>query len=310
MSTSTETGVESVEAFRQRAREWIPANLARSTDVVAEDDGGGPRDEAEWLHDRELQKKLYAGGFAGICYPKEYGGLGLTPAHQRAFNQEVAGYEMPMLLNTPTFTICCPTILDMGSEEQKREHLSAAIRGERVFVQFLSEPTSGSDLAGATTRATRDGDVLLVSGSKIWSSGAYAADYALCMTRADWDAPKQRGLTMLIMKVHQPGVQIHRIKQVNGSDEFCQEFFENVEVPVANVVGEINGGWAVATRQLFHERNAVGGGSPYFSGSVTTERRGGVPVDELIDIVRSSGRDKDMRVRELLAEFHSLGKIH
>ncbi len=310
MSTSTETGVESVEAFRQRAREWIPANLARSTDVVAEDDGGGPRDEAEWLHDRELQKKLYAGGFAGICYPKEYGGLGLTPAHQRAFNQEVAGYEMPMLLNTPTFTICCPTILDMGSEEQKREHLSAAIRGERVFVQFLSEPTSGSDLAGATTRATRDGDVLLVSGSKIWSSGAYAADYALCLTRTDWDAPKHRGLTMLIMKVHQPGVQIHRIKQVNGSDEFCQEFFDNVEVPVANVVGEINGGWAVATRQLFHERNAVGGGSPYFSGSVTTERRGGVPVDELIDIVRSSGRDKDMRVRELLAEFHSLGKIH
>jgi alkylation response protein AidB-like acyl-CoA dehydrogenase len=307
MSISTE--VESVEAFRQRAREWIPANLARSADIAQSDEGGGRRDDAEWLRARELQKKLYAGGFAGICYPKEYGGLGLTPAHQRAFNDEVAGYEMPMVLNTPTFTICCPTILDMGNEEQKREHLAAAIRGDRVFVQFLSEPTAGSDLAGATTRATRDGDVFVVNGSKIWSSGAYAADYALCLTRTDWDAPKHRGLTMLIMKVHQPGVQIHRIKQVNGSDEFCQEFFDDVEVPVSNVVGEINGGWSVATRQLFHERNAVGGGSHYFSGSAATERPGS-RVEELVDLVRRTGRGDDVRVRELLAEFHSLDKIH
>jgi alkylation response protein AidB-like acyl-CoA dehydrogenase len=301
------TSTESVEAFRQRAREWIPANLARTADGA--DTGGGQRDEAEWVRARELQKKVYDGGFAGICYPKEYGGLGLTPAHQRAFNEEVVGYEMPMLLNTPSLTICCPTILDMGSEEQKREHLAMAIRGERVFAQFLSEPTSGSDLAGATTRATRDGDVFMVNGSKIWSSGAYAADYALCLTRTDWDAPKHRGLTMMIMKIHQPGVQINRIRQVTGSDEFCQEFFDDVEVPLSNVLGEINGGWAVATRQLFHERNAVGGGSQYSSGWALEEDRGST-LGELIEVARSSGRHDDVQIRELLAEFHALDKIH
>lgn len=308
--TGSDSGLESVESFRQRAREWVPTHLAidsAKAGAVDVESGDNP-DEAEWINARRIQAKLYEGGFAGICYPKEYGGLGLTPAHQRAFNEEVAGYEMPMLLNTPTFTICGATILDMGNEEQKREHLTAAIKGEEVFVQFLSEPTSGSDLAGASTRATRDGDVFMLSGSKIWSSGAYAADYALCLARTDWDAPKHRGLTMFLMKVHQPGVQIHRIRQVNGSDEFCQEFFDDVEIPVSAVVGEINGGWAVASRQLFHERNAVGGGSPYSSGAVDSGRRG-ASTDALIDLVRRTGQADDVSARELVAEFHSLGKI-
>jgi alkylation response protein AidB-like acyl-CoA dehydrogenase len=298
---------ESVESFRQRAREWIAGNLAPVSDEPGRH-GAGTRDEAEWLRARKLQARLHAGGFAGICYPRQYGGLGLTPAHQRAFNEEVAGYEMPTLLNIPTFTICCPTILDMGSEEQKREHLAAAIRGDEVLVQFLSEPASGSDLAGVTTRATRDGDVFILNGSKIWSSGAYAADYALCLARTDWDAPKHRGLTMFLLKVCQPGIQIHRIRQVDGNDEFCQEFFDDVEVPLSAVVGEINGGWAVATRQLFHERNAVGSGSPYFSGPAVPSRRRSA-TEDLIDLVRRTGRAGDVCVRELVAEFHALGTI-
>src|SRR6202012_6075089 len=188
--------------------------------------------------------------------------------------------EMPLLLNVPTFTICGPTILDMGSEEQKREHLAAASRGAEVFVQFLSEPSGGSALAGATMRATRDGDVFILNGSKIWSSGAYAADYALCLARTDWDEPKHRGRSMFLVKVAQPGIEIRRIKQVNGNQEFCEEFFDDVEVPASAVVGEINGGWAVASRQLFHERNAVGGGSHFSSGASATERRGS-PVAKL-----------------------------
>lgn len=309
--TATASETESVESFRQRAREWIRANLTPISELP-EASAEGLDDEAdlaEWEHARDLQKKLYAGGFAGICFPKEYGGLGLTPAHQRAFNEEATGYEMPLQLNTPTFTICGATILDMGSEEQKREHLAAAIRGEEVFVQFLSEPSGGSDLAGAQTRATRDGDVFLLSGSKIWSSGAYAADYALCLARTDWDAPKHRGLTMFLLKIKQPGITIHRIRQVNGSNEFCQEFFDDVEVPLSAVVGEINGGWAVASRQLFHERNAVGGGSPYASGSQIAARRES-PIEDLIGLVRRIGRADDPAARELIGEFHSLGKIH
>jgi alkylation response protein AidB-like acyl-CoA dehydrogenase len=310
-STTTASHLESVESFSRRAREWIAENLAPASNATDQgpEAGEGDRDEAEWMQARKLQARLHAGGFAGICYPKEYGGLGLTPAHQRAFNEEVTGYEMPIPLNVPTFTICCPTILDMGSEEQKREHLAAAIRGDEVLAQFLSEPTSGSDLAGATTRATRDGDVFILNGSKIWSSGAYAADYALCLARTDWDAPKHRGLTMFLLKIRQSGVQIHRIKQVNGSTEFCQEFFDDVEVPLSAVVGEINGGWAVASRQLFHERNAVGGGSQYFSGPAVHSRRKS-PTGDLIDLVRRTGQAGDARARELVAEFHALDKIH
>src|SRR5260221_4857647 len=308
---STDRALESVESFRRRHREWIAGNLAPISDAAdpGSADAADDRDEAEWLHARRLEARLHAGGFAGICYPREYGGLGLTPAHQRAFNEEVAGYQMPVLLNTPTFTICGPTILDMGSEEQKREHLAAAIRGDEVLVQFLSEPAGGSDLAGATTRATRDGDVFIVSGSKIWSSAAYAADYALCLARTDWEVPKHRGLTMFLLKVAQPGVQIRRIRQVDGSSEFCQEFFDDVEVPLSAVVGEVNGGWAVALRQLFHERVAVGGGSPYYSGPADTVRQDS-PVEDLIGLLRRAGRAADPCARELVAGFHALGRVH
>src|SRR5258708_8273702 len=169
MSISAGGDVESVESFRHGARAWIAGNLTRLPEVTeaGAEDGPGRRDEAGWLHARRLQARLHAGGFAGICYPGEYGGLGLTLAHQRAFNQEVAGYETPALLNTPTFTICAPTILDMGSEEQKRGHLPAAIRGEEVFVQFLSEPAGGSDLAGVTTPGPPDGEACTPSGSTL-----------------------------------------------------------------------------------------------------------------------------------------------
>jgi alkylation response protein AidB-like acyl-CoA dehydrogenase len=299
--------IADVESFRLRAREWLAAHMPR----LAPGDSGtleGGIDDDRWPRARELQRLLWEGGFAGICYPREYGGLGLTLEHQRAFNEECAGYEMPLVLNTPTFSICAPVVLDMGNEEQKRQHLPAVIRGDEVMVQFLSEPRGGSDLAGLTTRATRDGDVFILNGSKIWSSGAYAADWALCLARTDWEAPKHRGLTMFLLKVHQPGVDIKRIKQVDGNNEFCQEFFDDVVVPAANVVGEVNGGWAVASRQLFHERNAVGGGSPYVSGGGGPPRRA-PRTGTLIDMARDVGQADDPRVRELVAEAHTISRV-
>jgi alkylation response protein AidB-like acyl-CoA dehydrogenase len=303
--------IEDVTSFRLRAREWIAANLPR----LPEGGNGTPPigrhvDDAAWLRARELQRLLWDGGFAGICFPRSCGGLGLTPTHQRAFTEEAAGYEMPLLLNIPTFSICAPVILDMGTEEQQREHLPSVLRGDEILVQFLSEPRGGSDLAGVTTRAVRDGDVFIVSGAKIWSSGAYAADYATCLVRTDWEAPKHRGLTMLLMKVHQPGVTIRRIRQLDGNEEFCEEFLDDVEVPVANVIGEVNGGWAVASRQLFHERNAVGGGSPYVSGGSRAVQSGRTaPVSGLKDLVRRTGQSADPRARELVAESHLLSRV-
>jgi alkylation response protein AidB-like acyl-CoA dehydrogenase len=308
-ATAVGTDLEDVESFRLRARAWLAENMPRLPDgETVSLEAMMQRGDEIWPRARELQRLLFDGGFAGICYPREYGGLGLTPAHQRAFNSECAGYQMPLVLNTPTFSICAPTVLDMGNEEQKRQHLPAVIRGDEIMVQFLSEPRGGSDLAGVTTRATRDGDVFILSGSKIWSSGAYAADWALCLTRTDWEAPKHRGMTMFLLKVHQPGIEIKRIKQINGNNEFCQEFFDDVVVPASNVVGEVNGGWAVASRQLFHERNAVGGGSPYVSGGVGPPRRG-PGTHALIDMVRATGQSDDIYVRELVAEAHAISRI-
>jgi len=125
----------------------------------------------------------------------------------------------------------------------------------------------GSDLAGLVTRATRDGDVFVLNGSKIWSSGAHRSDYALCLARTDPHATKHRGLTCFIVKIHQPGIEVRQIRMVNGSNEFCQEFFDDVAIPASDVVGQVNDGWTVASRLLYHERDAVGGGSPYSSGS-------------------------------------------
>ena len=174
---------------------------------------------------------------------------------------------MPLILNVPTFTICAATILDMGSEDQKREHISAAIRGDEVLVQLLCEPSGGSDLAGVITRADRVGDKWVVNGAKTWSTSAFAADYGLLLARTDWTVPKHEGLTMFLVPLNAPGITMRRIKQVNGSEEFCEEFFDGLELGDDAVVGEVNKGWDVASRQLFHERRAVGGGSEFASGT-------------------------------------------
>ena len=191
---------------------------------------------------------------------------------------------MPFSLNVPTLGILAATLVDFGTHEQKLRHLPAILKGEELWVQFLSEPSGGSDLAGVLTRAERDGDVYILNGSKIWSSGAAESDYAMCLARTNWDVPKHRGLTMFIMKIHQPGVQVEQIRQVDGSLEFCQEFFDDVPIPAADVIGEVDDGWTVATRLLVHERNAVGGGSPYLSGRAGSHEAGGGD-DRLAELV-------------------------
>ena len=147
---------------------------------------------------------------------------------------------MPIILNTPTFTICAATILDTGSEEQKQQHISAALRGDEVLVQLLSEPSGGSDLAGVITRADRMGDKWVINGAKTWSTSAFAADYGLMLARTDWDVPKHEGLTMFLVPIDSPGITLRRIKQVNGSVEFCEEFFDGLELGDDAVVGEVN----------------------------------------------------------------------
>ena len=295
---------EPVEAFRLRARAWLADNMPASREGLARRGETG-----RWQEERELQARLWEGGFAGICFPAEYGGLGLTPAHQRAFTEESHPYDMPYAFNVPTLGILAATLVDFGTHEQKARHLPAILQGKEVWVQFLSEPSGGSDLAGCLTRADRDGDVFVLSGSKIWSSGAVDADYAMCLARTNWDVPKHRGLTMFIMRIHQPGVTVEQIRQVDGSMEFCQEFFDDVPIPASDVVGEVDDGWAVATRLLVHERLAVGGGSPYTSGR-SGGHDSGSEDDGLVEVVRGQGRAGDPVARQLVAEAHVRRLVH
>jgi alkylation response protein AidB-like acyl-CoA dehydrogenase len=292
-TTSARTS-ESVAAFAERARTWLADTIPRidPTNPPYADRG----DEASWQHVRELQRRLYDGGFAGICFPTEYGGLGLDIEYQKAFDADSACYEMPLILNTPTFTICCATILDTGSEDQKRQHISAALRGDEVLVQLLSEPSGGSDLAGVITRAERRGDTWVINGAKTWSTGAFAADYGLLLARTNWDVPKHEGLTMFLVSMASPGITLRRIKQVNGSTEFCEEFFDDLELSNDAVVGEVDKGWEVASRQLYHERRAVGGGSEFASGSGAENNQEQAP--DYHAMVRAAGLADNERVRE------------
>ncbi len=290
--------MESVDGFRLRARRWLADNMPPLPDELPPRGHEGRRDI-----ERALQRRLFDGGFAGICFPAEYGGLGLTIEHQRAFTQESLPYDMPSSLNIPTLGILAATLVDFGSHEQKLRHLPAILKGEELWVQFLSEPSGGSDLAGCLTRADRDGDVFIMNGSKIWSSGAAESDYALCLARTNWDVPKHRGLTMFIVKIHQPGIQVEQIRQVDGSMEFCQEFFDDVVIPASDVVGEVDDGWTVANRLLVHERNAVGGGSQYTSGR-NDGHTSSTEENPYVDFVRAAGGADDPHLRQLVGEAH------
>jgi alkylation response protein AidB-like acyl-CoA dehydrogenase len=293
-SARTETA-ESVDEFATRARAWLADNmpLVDPANPPAADRGK----EEPWLRARELQRKLHDGGFAGICFPREYGGLGLPYEYQKAFDNESRDYEMPVILNTPTFTICGATLLDTGTEVQKRQRIPAFLRGDEILVQLLSEPSGGSDLAGVITRADRRGDKWIVNGAKTWSTSAFAADYGLLLARTNWEVPKHEGLTMFLVPINSPGITMRRIKQVDGGDEFCEEFFDNLELGDDAVVGAVNDGWAVASRQMYHERRAVGGGSEFASG-IGAEGETDQPPD-YVGLLEATGQTDSERAREM-----------
>jgi alkylation response protein AidB-like acyl-CoA dehydrogenase len=248
------TGTETVATFRGRAEQWIKANLPSYDEP-----------EADW---KELQRRMFDGGFAGIAFPEEYGGAGLTLEHHKAFYDAAHARQRQVPRNLMvSVAMLGPTLLDHGSHQAKLRFLPPLLRADEEWIQLLSEPRGGSDMAGATTRLTRDGDTYVLNGAKMWSTSAYRADYGLCLCRSDWDAPKHRGLSMVAVPLKgTPGVTIEQTRTAAGLlGEFCQEFFDDVVLPTGNLIGEENKGWAVAQTLLFHERNAVGGvGYGYF----------------------------------------------
>ncbi|MDE2302040.1 MAG: acyl-CoA dehydrogenase family protein [Sphingomonadales bacterium] len=297
-----------VEEFRAAARAWIKANLGpiQPWDIDQE-----CADDAEELvavaRDRALQRRIHDGGFAGICFPREYGGLGLSPAHQRAFNEELVGHEFPSRFAVPTFSPCAAVLLEYGSPEQKARHIPAILKGDEVWVQMLSEPGGGSDVAGATTSAVRAGDCgdddWIINGSKVWTSRAWWADWGLCLARTNWNLPKHQGLTVFLLKLQQPGVEIHRIERLTGETEACQEFMTDVRIPDSLRMGEVDGGWTIGTRWMFHER--MGSNSPYVTRPVGLSGAAAEGPGPLA-IARRAGRLDDPAALELVGEARAL----
>ncbi len=296
--------VEHLDQFRLRARSYIRAHFRHVGRIeIAMRNVPDEVELADVAEDRRLQRLLWDGGFAGICVPKAYGGRGLTPAHQVALNEELAGYQYPRKLQSPTMSPCLGVLLDFGTEEQKLRHIPAMLTGDEIWMQFLSEPGGGSDTAGARTSAVRDGDEWLLSGSKIWTTGAWWSDWGLCLARTNWDAPKHRGLTVFILPITREGIEMHRIEMLDGNREFCQEFLTDVRVPDSDRVGEVNDGWTVGTRWMFHERMLYN--SPYVTlPSGTTQGRVGGSV--MWEIARDAGRLEDPIAQSLVGEAEML----
>jgi alkylation response protein AidB-like acyl-CoA dehydrogenase len=288
---------ETVDEFAFRARAWLATHMPRLTSEPVHE-----RRDDIWDRQRELQRMLWDGGFAGICVPRDYAGLGLSIEHQRAFTEESLPYELPFYLSTPTFSILLATMLDFGTHEQKLRFVPGILRGDHIWVQFLSEPSGGSDLAASLTRADRRDDGWVLNGSKIWSSGAEAADYAMCLARTNWDVPKHQGLSVFIVPLDAPGVTIEPITQVNGNHTFCQEFFDDVALPGDAVVGAIDDGWTVATALLAHEREGVGGSSNYVSGRNILAPGSTLATNPTAVLARTLGVDDDPVVRQLIGE--------
>ena len=301
------SGDEDLESFRQRARAFVRANLRPVSSTAFVDPLRNDRTDEEELaavaRDREVQRMLFDADLAGICFPREYGGQGLTPAHQSVLNVELAGYEFPARLQAPTLSPCAAVLLDFGTAEQKQRHIPAILKGEEIWMQFLSEPSGGSDVAGALTTAVRDGEEWVLNGSKIWTTGAWWSDWGLCLARTNWEVPKHRGLTVFMLPIRQRGLDVHRIEMLNGSREFCQEFLTDVVVPDTDRIGEIDDGWTVGTRWMFHERMLTN--SPLVTVPVGEAHKGD-GASFVNRVAREASRLSDPSVRDLVGEAHML----
>ena len=246
------------QEFRNEFRAWLDTN------VPAEWTGGGSTGSEDndayirYLHD--WQRKLYVGGWAGISWPKEYGGRGATLMEQSIFQAELARANAPQLIGTIGLSLVGPTIIAMGTEEQKSGYLSKILSGEEIWCQGFSEPNAGSDLAAVGTKAARDGDDFIVNGQKIWTSFAQMADWCLLLVRTDSDAPKHKGITCLLTDMHSEGISVRPLRQMSGDSGFNEVFFSNVRVPAAQILGEVNKGWTTGITALMNERANLGAG--------------------------------------------------
>ncbi len=293
--------------LRIEARAFLDANAEQRAEEKFEwgkgsdhvgvlDEKTPEQEQAEITTAKAWKATEFDAGFGWITGPEEYGGRALTSAHERAYREVAADYATP---NQTMFGIglgmVAPTILAHGLPEVRERYLQSMYRGDLVGCQLFSEPVAGSDLAGIQTKAERDGDEWILTGQKVWTSGAHYSDIGEIITRTSPDKPKHKGLTMFLVDMHAPGVDIRPLRQMTGGASFNEVFFEEVRVPADHMLGDLDEGWTVALTTLMNERAAIGGGGAGI---------GTVSFTRFREMVRHYGLDDNPIVRQRLADIY------
>jgi alkylation response protein AidB-like acyl-CoA dehydrogenase len=307
--------METVEHLMGNARAFLDAHASPgdsagrpfvwgegSDDVSLIEEREPDRDRVDLAAAQAWARRRFDAGFGWLDGPVAYGGRGLTPLHKQAYRALESQYRIP---DQSYFTIglgmVAPTLLAHGGEEVKRAYLAPLYRGDMVACQLFSEPGAGSDLAGVSTRAVRDGDEWVISGQKVWTSNAHISDLGEILCRTDPDLPKHRGLTAFLVDMKAPGVEVRPLRQMTGGAGFNEVFFSDVRVGDNHRLGDVNGGWAVALTTLMNERAAIGSGMGL--------GRGPGPFARLISLVREYGGGDDPRLRDRLARLYTAQQV-
>ena len=285
------------ERFQREVHDWLVANLPAGWGTPGFKKPEAPADKVAFM--RGWYRKLHDGGWAGLHWPREYGGRGATPIELFLFSEEYTRMGAPAMIDIGVGPgLVGPTLIHHGTEEQKTRFLPAILRGDEVWCQGFSEPNAGSDLANCRTRADRDGDVFRVNGQKIWTSYARHADWCILLVRTDPTAPKHKGLTFLLLDMRTPGITIRPLVEMTGVAWFNEVFFDDVRIPASCMVGGLNEGWNIAITTLAHER---GGSAPH--------ARLGAELRDLMAVARGLRRDgrpvmADPLVRQRFAQAY------
>jgi alkylation response protein AidB-like acyl-CoA dehydrogenase len=282
-------------AFRAEARAWLEANAIPkgSPDDFSAGHFAGDVDPAEYIKRcRWWQGQLHEAGWAGISWPTDFGGRGGKSIEEAIFAEEQARWGVSSGAFVVALGMVAPTLWHHASPEQQQRWLAPMLRGDEVWCQLFSEPEAGSDLASLRTRATRDGDVFVVDGQKVWTSNAQHSEWGILIARTDPDARKHDGITCVAVEMGSPGIEIRPLRQLNGEAHFNEVFLDGVRVPVDQVIGEIGGGWKVAVTTLSNERMAIAGGS------------GATDPDRLRALAAELGLGADPLFRQRFADIH------
>ena len=279
---------ETIAEFRAEADAWLAANrhhAPRDYGAILPPD---MRDEGvAW------QRRLFDGGFAGIHWPTEYGGRGLTPDHTAEWIEACAIAAVPAFLNMVGIVLTGGSLLLFGTDEQKRNHLRPIIHGDHVWCQLFSEPGAGSDLASLTTRAERDGDEYVLTGQKVWCSNGRVSDFGICLARTDPDAPSHKGISFFLVDMRASGIDVRPLRQMTGGSEFDEVFLDGVRVPATSLLGGENEGWGVAMATLTNERGHIG------ASAISLRRR--------LEAIASAGGELSPVARDALAGLVARG---